>query len=96
MPHEVVDLGAVERATSPAEATPLRQQLHDIEAEMNDPNLELQLKVLEKPGTPLDDAEIELLNDLLGKMLRYRPEERISMKEAVQHPWFQYEPTENV
>ena len=54
------------------------------------------MSVLEKPGTLLDDKEVELLDDLLGKMLRYRPEERISMKEVVQHPWFQYDPTENM
>lgn len=34
--------------------------------------------------------EAELLADLLEKLLRYSPEERISAKEALDHPWFKY------
>jgi serine/threonine protein kinase len=36
----------------------------------------------------LDEKEVELLEDLLRKLLRYRPEERIGMREIVKHPWF--------
>ncbi|KAJ7883876.1 kinase-like domain-containing protein [Mycena olivaceomarginata] len=39
-------------------------------------------------GVRLCEEEVELLGDLLEKMLRYRPEERIGMEEVVGHPWF--------
>ena len=42
----------------------------------------------EQPGTRLSDVEIEVLGDLLEKMLRYRPQDRIKMCEVVAHPWF--------
>ncbi|KAG5723265.1 Protein kinase dsk1 [Termitomyces sp. T112] len=44
--------------------------------------------MMEKHGTRLPDVEVELLTNLLGKMLRYRPEERISIQDVIQHPWF--------
>lgn len=44
--------------------------------------------MMEKHGMRLPDVEVELLTDLLGKMLRYRPEERISIQDVIQHPWF--------
>ncbi|KAF8627556.1 hypothetical protein AX14_011350 [Amanita brunnescens Koide BX004] len=34
--------------------------------------------------------EVMLLSDLLEKMLKYCPEERITIQEVVQHPWFKY------
>ncbi|KAL5531926.1 hypothetical protein ACEPAF_5489 [Sanghuangporus sanghuang] len=42
-------------------------------------------------GTPLEKEEADLLADLLEKMLNYLPEDRITMKEVVQHPWFKYQ-----
>ena len=42
----------------------------------------------ERPGTRLDDVEIEVLGDLLEKMVRYQPQDRIKMCEVVAHPWF--------
>lgn len=47
-------------------------------------------RMMDAPGTHLDTAEIYLFTDLLEKMLRYSPRERISMAEVVQHPWFAY------
>ncbi|TDL19863.1 kinase-like protein [Rickenella mellea] len=45
---------------------------------------------IENTVTPLEDGEIDLLVDLLSKMLKHRPEDRITMTEVVQHPWFDY------
>ena len=42
----------------------------------------------ERFGTRLGDDEIEVLGDLLEKMLQYRPQDRIKMCEVVAHPWF--------
>ena len=39
----------------------------------------------EKRGSGLGEAEVKLLADLLDKMLRYRPEDRISISEVLQH-----------
>ncbi|EPS98286.1 hypothetical protein FOMPIDRAFT_130103 [Fomitopsis schrenkii] len=44
--------------------------------------------LFEKPGETLGEDEVDLLGDLLGKMLKYRPEERASMREVIKHPWF--------
>ncbi|KAJ7877569.1 kinase-like domain-containing protein [Mycena olivaceomarginata] len=44
--------------------------------------------MVENSGVKLCEEEVELLGDLLEKMLRYRPEERIGMEEVVGHPWF--------
>lgn len=37
------------------------------------------------------DKEHELLVDLIGKMLKYDPSERITAKEALRHLWFSVE-----
>ncbi|KAK7045345.1 hypothetical protein VNI00_007594 [Paramarasmius palmivorus] len=39
-------------------------------------------------GQRLDEREVELLGDLLEKMLRYRPQDRITIREVAKHPWF--------
>ncbi|KAF5319341.1 hypothetical protein D9619_008895 [Psilocybe cf. subviscida] len=46
----------------------------------------------EPPGVRMEEDEVELLGDLLGKMLRYKPEERITIEEVIEHPWFSYRP----
>ena len=43
-----------------------------------------------KTGARLREQEVELLGDLLEKMLKYRPEERIRMDEVIEHPWFAF------
>ncbi|KAJ7682344.1 kinase-like domain-containing protein [Mycena polygramma] len=44
--------------------------------------------MMEMSGVRMPEVEVELLSDLLEKLLRYRPEERIGMDEVVEHPWF--------
>jgi serine/threonine protein kinase len=41
-------------------------------------------------GARMAEAERVLFHDLLGKMLRYAPEERIAMPEVLAHEWFTY------
>jgi hypothetical protein len=36
---------------------------------------------------PISNVLEEVKADLLGKMLRYRQEERVTMREDVAHPW---------
>ena len=55
----------------------------------DDPPYSDEGPMMEKSGVKLDE-EVKLLEDLLRKMLRYRPEERIGMQEVVEHPWFAY------
>jgi serine/threonine-protein kinase SRPK3 len=49
-----------------------------------------QRAMIEKTGTLLEEEEAILLGDLLEKMVRWEPEDRISMDEVVRHPWFSY------
>ncbi|KAK5937051.1 hypothetical protein PMZ80_010591 [Knufia obscura] len=42
---------------------------------------------LTQPPARLSDEELADLKDLLSKMLCYRPEERITMEEVLEHPW---------
>ncbi|KAF9511351.1 hypothetical protein BS47DRAFT_1346871 [Hydnum rufescens UP504] len=65
----------------------LHQKLREIGEQDDVPDVDGG-RMIEKTGTRLDEAEIELLADLLAKMLRYRPEDRISIAEVVRHPWF--------
>ncbi|KAJ3781178.1 kinase-like domain-containing protein [Lentinula aff. detonsa] len=44
--------------------------------------------MMEKCGTRMREEEVELLVDLLEKMLKYRPQERIGVGEVLEHPWF--------
>lgn len=44
--------------------------------------------MFEKDGMKMEEEEVELFGDLLEKMLRYRPEERLTMEQVVAHPWF--------
>jgi serine/threonine-protein kinase SRPK3 len=47
--------------------------------------------IFERRGTRMAEAEIDLLDDLLCKMLKHRPEDRITIEEVVRHPWFQFQ-----
>jgi serine/threonine-protein kinase SRPK3 len=42
-------------------------------------------------GTRLAEEEVELLGDLLGRMVTYRPEERMPMEDVIRHPWFSFQ-----
>jgi len=67
----------------------LREKLRDI-GQQDDPPEADEGSMIEKAGTGIEEAEVELLADLLEKMLRYNPEARISLPEILQHPWFAY------
>lgn len=84
------DVLPADRAEDPTDKISLRQKLHNIGRQDDPSTQDLEWSIIEKTGMSLDEAEVELLGDLLEKMIKYRPEERISMKEVVQHPWFQY------
>ncbi|EIM91661.1 kinase-like protein [Stereum hirsutum FP-91666 SS1] len=47
-------------------------------------------RMMEVPGTRLEEDEVELLGDLLEGMVRYRPEERLEIREVLEHPWFEF------
>jgi serine/threonine-protein kinase SRPK3 len=45
--------------------------------------------VCEPPGVRrMEEAEVDLLGNLLGKMLKYMPDHRITIEEFIEHPWF--------
>lgn len=48
----------------------------------------LQQSAVEQ-GKPMSQAEREALADLLERLLRYEPEERMSANAVLNHPWFQ-------
>ena len=47
--------------------------------------------MFERTGTALESEEVDLLTNLLEGMLKYRPEERVTISEVVRHPWFAYQ-----
>ena len=69
--------------------TSIREKLEMIGVEDTPPEAD-DGPMIEAVGTRLEEKEVVLLNDLLEKMLKYRPEERITIREVVQHPWFDY------
>ena len=77
----------------PDEMISIRQLLEGIGAE-DTPTMDNDGPMIEPVGTRLKEEEIVLLADLLEKMLKYRPEERITIQDVVRHPWFGYISTE--
>ncbi len=73
----------------PYEMYPIRAQLEEIGVD-DMPSTRDGGPMIEPVGTRLEEEEIVLLNDLLEMMLKYRPEERISIEDVVRHPWFKY------
>jgi serine/threonine-protein kinase SRPK3 len=69
----------------------IREKLCEI-GEEDDPPTGDEGPMIETVGTRLEDEEVDLLSDLLEKMLMYNPEERITIQEVVRHPWFEYTP----
>ena len=43
------------------------------------------------PHNPISDDEAILLTNLLSKLLKYVPEERVAAKDLVTHPWFAFD-----
>ncbi|KAF9258642.1 kinase-like protein [Marasmius fiardii PR-910] len=64
-------------------------KLHEI-GKQYDPPSEYEGPMVEEFGVLLPEEEIELLEDLLEKMLRYSPEERIAIEDVIRHPWFAF------
>ncbi|KAF8810776.1 kinase-like protein [Phlegmacium glaucopus] len=75
----------------PAEKTSIKKKLASIGDQDVPPATGDDGPMMERPGTKLDKAEIQVLGDLLEKMLRFRPQDRIKMCEVVAHPWFALE-----
>ncbi|KAK9247894.1 CMGC/SRPK protein kinase [Lipomyces tetrasporus] len=44
--------------------------------------------IFEPRGTRLTEAEVEVFGDLLRKVLKYNPEERLQIEKIVKHAWF--------
>ncbi|THH03801.1 hypothetical protein EW145_g5996 [Phellinidium pouzarii] len=70
-----------------ASKSTIREQLRLIGTQDEAPSI-YEGSMIEKSGVRLREEEVELLGDLLEKMLKYRPEERIRMHEVIKHPWF--------
>lgn len=72
----------------PATRTSIREELRSIGMADDPPTSGGDGPMIERSGVKMREEEVELLGDLLGKMLKYRPEERIRMREVMAHPWF--------
>ncbi|KAJ3830468.1 kinase-like domain-containing protein [Lentinula raphanica] len=70
-----------------ASKSSVQEQLQSIGTQDEAP-LSDEGSMFEKPGIRPTEREVDLLADLLGKMLKYRPEDRIGMQEVLVHPWF--------
>ncbi|KAM6503083.1 Protein kinase-like domain containing protein [Amanita muscaria] len=84
-----IEIQEQEGVLLPAIESSIRQKLREI-GEQDEPPYADEGPMMESIGTRLEEGEVVLLGDLLEKMLRYRPEERITIKEVVRHPWFNY------
>ena len=67
--------------------TSIRAKLLKI-GEQDDPPSEDEGPMIEHPGVRLPEKEVDLLADLLQKMLKYSPEDRIRIQDVIQYPWF--------
>lgn len=65
----------------------IRAKLREI-GKQDDPTFEDEGSMIEMSGARLPEAEVELLGDLLEKMLKYSPGERIRIQDVIRHPWF--------
>lgn len=70
-----------------AEKSSIRAKLHTVGAD-DDLSYGDEGPMMEQCGTRMREEEVEALGDLLERMLRYRPEERIGMKAVLEHAWF--------
>jgi serine/threonine-protein kinase SRPK3 len=70
--------------------TSIRSALEDVGTEEDHRQAGSALSLFERSGVRIPKEELVLLNDLLCKMLRYRPEERITIDEVIRHPWFAF------
>lgn len=73
----------------PAKKSTIREKLRMIGDKDTPPDAD-EGPMIEPVGTRLEAGELMLLGDLLEKMLKYHPQERITVREVVHHPWFTY------
>ena len=73
----------------PGRKTSIREKLRMIGNNNTPPDAD-KGPMIEPVGTRLEEENIVLLSDLLKKMLKYRPEERITIRGVVHHPLFKY------
>ncbi|KZT32625.1 kinase-like protein [Sistotremastrum suecicum HHB10207 ss-3] len=81
--------GWFDEISDPTKMVTIRQKLLQVGTN-DDHDADDRGSMAAKPGTRIDEEEIDLLEDLLLKMLKIHPEERITMREVVRHPWFDY------
>ncbi|EIN04031.1 kinase-like protein [Punctularia strigosozonata HHB-11173 SS5] len=70
-----------------ARKTSISEKLRSI-GDVDEPPAADEGPMIERCGVKLSEEEAELLSDLLGRMLKYRPEERPTMEEVIHHRWF--------
>jgi serine/threonine-protein kinase SRPK3 len=75
----------------PVEASSIREKLSSIGQQEEGLLTGYDGPMMAALGTRLDKAEAQLLADLLEKMLRYQPQDRIRISEVAAHPWFSLE-----
>ncbi|KAG6834369.1 hypothetical protein H0H93_010090 [Arthromyces matolae] len=78
----------LQRGFVPVEKTSIKQKLSEIGSQDVPSEGGTDGSMFEPPGARMDEVEINLLGDLLEKMVRYRPEDRININEVASHPWF--------
>jgi serine/threonine-protein kinase SRPK3 len=71
--------------------TSLREMVESIGQDEEPPEWCAGWRNITEAREPLSSEEAALLTDLLEKMLRYDPSERLTIREVVSHPWFDYE-----
>lgn len=82
--------GAARPPVDATEVTSLRKQLRSVGTEDSPSGVDDGI-MFEKAGTRIEEEEVELLGDLLEKMLRFEPERRITLEEVKEHPWFKHQ-----
>lgn len=65
----------------------IRAKLLEV-GERDDPPSEHEGPMIGKPWVRLLEEEVGLLENLLEKMLKYIPEERLRIQNVIRHPWF--------
>ena len=77
-----------------AGSLPLRSQIQNIGVDDTineyEPDDRYNSDLLERPRTTVSEDEAVLMEDLLSKLLTYRPGERKSIEWISEHPWFQF------
>jgi serine/threonine-protein kinase SRPK3 len=75
---------------SPPQWTSIRSALEDVGTWEDQRPARSALSLFDQPGARVPEEELVMLDDLLCKMLRYRPEDRITIDEVIRHPWFAF------